>query len=55
MIGAQLAEPRKEDAKVMALTDAGADRQPADATPAIVATPLPPPTAAPASGQGSGM
>jgi esterase/lipase superfamily enzyme len=55
-IGAQLAEPRKEDAKVMALTDAGADRRPAEVAPAIVATPLPPPTtAAPASGQGPGM
>lgn len=56
-IGAHLAEPRKEDAGVMALTDAGADRRPADAPPApIDATPLPPPvTAAPASGDGSGM
>lgn len=55
-IGAHLAEPRKEDSKVMALTDAGADRQPADAPPPIVATPLPPPQAvAPAGGQDSGM
>ena len=57
-IGTHLAEPRKEDAKVMALTDAGADRRPVDTT--IVATPLsPPPTEvpapAPASGDGSGM
>lgn len=61
-IGAHLAEPRKEDAKVMALTDAGADRQPDDAMPpAIVATPLPPPPTEvpapappPASGDGAG-
>jgi esterase/lipase superfamily enzyme len=46
-IGAHLAEPRKEDAKVVAVTDAGADRQPGPPPPAITATPLlPPPTVA---------
>ena len=58
-IGAHLTEPRREDAKVVAVTDAGADRQP-DVPPsaAITAMPLAPPvsdgSSAPAAGQGSG-
>jgi len=48
-IGAHLAEPRKEDAKVVAVTDAGADREPeappAAAMPLITASPLLPPDA----------
>lgn len=62
-IGAQLAEPRKGDADVMAGTNASANRLPGGstlpagaATPPIVATPLAPPqTALPATGPGSGM